>query len=248
MPRDRARRPGPPRSLAAPPPPELPKPDAIPGVIAAGQSWKVVWAWEGNNADGPLGNDDGTILFANNDAGNVLRLDPATGLASVAFDKLNTAGALSRSKNGALFVATRGLGGGIEQLEPSGGSLRHACSNRAPCLQLVVVHPHSLPCRRGPAGLAATSVAPVGNALVRVEVSGGIARVTLDSPENRNALSVRLVEDLHTALDRALQDDVRVVVLDHVPPAFCAGADVKEFRKVDSPILYRQDRVHNHWH
>ena len=103
---------------AAPPPPELPKPDAIPGVIAAGQSWKVVWAWEGNNADGPLGNDDGTILFANNDAGNVLRLDPATGLASVAFDKLNTAGALSRSKNGALFVATRGLGGGIEQLEP----------------------------------------------------------------------------------------------------------------------------------
>jgi len=74
----------------------------------------------------------------------------------------------------------------------------------------------------------ASSVGDVGNALVRVEVTRGIARVTLDSPENRNALSVRLVEDLHTALDRALQDDVRVLVLDHVPPAFCAGADLRE--------------------
>jgi gluconolactonase len=105
-------------NTAAPPAPELPTPDAIPGVIGAGQKWKVVWAWEGNNVDGPIPGDNGTVLFANNDAGNVMKLDPATGLATIAFDKLNTAGALSRSKNGALFVATRGLGGGIEQLEP----------------------------------------------------------------------------------------------------------------------------------
>jgi len=64
--------------------------------------------------------------------------------------------------------------------------------------------------------------------LVRVEVAGGIATVTLDSPDNRNALSTRLVADLGAALDRAQQDDVRVIVLDHVPPAFCAGADLKE--------------------
>ena len=68
-------------------PPEwapLPASPAIPGVIAAGQSWKVVWSWEGNNADGPIAGDNGTLLFANNDASNVMQIDPATGLATVA--------------------------------------------------------------------------------------------------------------------------------------------------------------------
>jgi sugar lactone lactonase YvrE len=96
----------------------LPLPEAIPSVIAAGQTWKVVWSWEGNNADGPITGPNGSLLFANNDASNVMQLDPATGLATVLFDKTNTGGAVSRSKNGALFLAVRGLGGGIEQLEP----------------------------------------------------------------------------------------------------------------------------------
>jgi len=103
---------------SVPPVPAMPTSTAIPGVIAAGQTWEVVWAWEGNNADGPIAGDDGTLLFANNDAGNVMRMDPATGLATVIYDDGNTAGAVSRSKNGALFLATRGLGTGIEQLEP----------------------------------------------------------------------------------------------------------------------------------
>lgn len=107
-------------SESAPPPaPALPPPSAaIPGVIAAGQTWNVVWSWEGNNVDGIIAGDDGTMLFANNDASDVMRLDPATGLASVIYRDTNTGGALSRSKNGALFLAVRGLGAGIEQLEP----------------------------------------------------------------------------------------------------------------------------------
>jgi len=108
-----------PAANAAPPPaPALPTSTEIPGVIAAGQTWKVVWAWEGNNADGPIAGDDGTVLFANNDASNVMKLDPATGLASVIFTDTNTGGALSRSKNGALFLAARGLNSGVMQLEP----------------------------------------------------------------------------------------------------------------------------------
>ena len=47
-----------------------------------------------------------------------MQLDPATGLARIVYDKVNTGGAVSRSKNGALFVAERGLHAGIEQLEP----------------------------------------------------------------------------------------------------------------------------------
>ena len=101
-----------------PEPPALPASTAIPGVIAAGQTWKVVWQWEGNNADGPIAGDNGTLLFANNDASNVMRLDPATGLATIIHKDTNTGGALSRSKNGALFLAARGLNGGIMQLEP----------------------------------------------------------------------------------------------------------------------------------
>jgi gluconolactonase len=104
---------------ATPPEPPTSAPStAIPGVIAAGQTWQVVWSWEGNNADGIIAGDGGTMLFANNDASNVMQLDPATGLAAIIHDDVNTGGAVSRSKNGALFVVSRGLGASILQLEP----------------------------------------------------------------------------------------------------------------------------------
>jgi enoyl-CoA hydratase len=64
--------------------------------------------------------------------------------------------------------------------------------------------------------------------LVHCTVDGGVATITLDSPANRNALSRQLVADLAAALDRAEQPDVRAVVLTHVAPVFCAGADLKE--------------------
>jgi sugar lactone lactonase YvrE len=105
-------------AAATPPDPVLPPTASIPGVLQALESWKVVWSWQGNNVDGPIAGENGTLLFANNDAGTVIQFDPSTGLAKIAYDKVNTAGAVSRSKNGALFVATRGMGGGIEQLEP----------------------------------------------------------------------------------------------------------------------------------
>ncbi|HEY5412377.1 MAG TPA: SMP-30/gluconolactonase/LRE family protein [Caulobacteraceae bacterium] len=105
--------------MTQPPPLEFPPPSAaIPGVIAAGQSWKTVWAWEGNNVDGPIAWANGSILVGNNDAGNVMRIDPATGRAKILYTS-NTAGAVSRSKNGALFVAERGLPEAIVRLEPS---------------------------------------------------------------------------------------------------------------------------------
>jgi enoyl-CoA hydratase/carnithine racemase len=68
----------------------------------------------------------------------------------------------------------------------------------------------------------------MGDQPVRCEVSRGVATITLDSPSNRNALSSALVAGLHTALDRAEQPDVRVIILGHAPPVFCAGADLKE--------------------
>jgi enoyl-CoA hydratase len=56
-----------------------------------------------------------------------------------------------------------------------------------------------------------------------------IATVTLDSPENRNALSSALVGELREHLQAAADDtDVRAVVLTHTGATFCAGADLKE--------------------
>ena len=68
---------------------------------------------------------------------------------------------------------------------------------------------------------------------VHVAVADGVATITLDSPANRNALSKALVADLNAALDTAEAADgsVRAIVLTHTPPAFCAGADLKERRE-----------------
>ena len=64
--------------------------------------------------------------------------------------------------------------------------------------------------------------------LVHFSKLEGVATITLDSPSNRNALSRALLEQLHAALDMTEQPGVRVVVLAHTPPVFCAGADLIE--------------------
>jgi methylglutaconyl-CoA hydratase len=69
--------------------------------------------------------------------------------------------------------------------------------------------------------------------LVHYTVDGtngpGVATITLDSPGNRNALSAQLRRELRDHLATALGDDaVRVIVLDHTGPVFCAGMDLKE--------------------
>ncbi|MEY4761225.1 MAG: hypothetical protein RLZZ200_1081 [Pseudomonadota bacterium] len=149
----------------APPAPELPRPDAIPGVLASGQAWRVVWAWEGNNADGPIAAENGTLLFANNDAGNVMQLEPATGLARILFDHANTPGAVSRNKKGELFLAVRGLGSGVEQLEPK----RRLFADK--------VDGESLDCSGG----TVNDIAAADNGSVYVSVSGsGVFRATAD--------------------------------------------------------------------
>lgn len=68
----------------------------------------------------------------------------------------------------------------------------------------------------------------MGNEPVKLNIDGGVATITLDSPQNRNALSQALVAGLNDALERACVPTVRVIVLTHTPPAFCAGADLKE--------------------
>ncbi len=62
---------------------------------------------------------------------------------------------------------------------------------------------------------------------VRVEVSDGVALVTLDGPERLNAFSPVTATELGAAYRRCDEDDgIRVVVLTGAGRAFCAGADL----------------------
>ncbi|MGH8938990.1 MAG: enoyl-CoA hydratase-related protein [Actinomycetes bacterium] len=70
--------------------------------------------------------------------------------------------------------------------------------------------------------------------LVHRNVDNGVATITLDSPANRNALSARLRRELRDHLAATAADpSVRVVVLSHTGPVFCAGMDLKESRGAD---------------
>jgi methylglutaconyl-CoA hydratase len=65
--------------------------------------------------------------------------------------------------------------------------------------------------------------------LVQVSQEAGITRLTLDSPHNRNALSLGLMRELLAALASCEADGhTRVVLLDHTGPVFCSGADLSE--------------------
>ena len=63
---------------------------------------------------------------------------------------------------------------------------------------------------------------------VLCEISGGVATVTLNQPDSRNAMTPALLDGLGASIDAAASDDsVRVIVLTNEGPAFSAGADLK---------------------
>jgi enoyl-CoA hydratase/carnithine racemase len=65
--------------------------------------------------------------------------------------------------------------------------------------------------------------------LVHHDVTEALATITLDSPHNRNALSRRLVGELHAALETAEADPaVKVVLIRQAGKVFCSGADLSE--------------------
>jgi methylglutaconyl-CoA hydratase len=56
---------------------------------------------------------------------------------------------------------------------------------------------------------------------------GGVATITMNRPEKRNAISTQMIEDLLEALNVAQSDVfVRVVILTGAGKAFCAGMDL----------------------
>jgi enoyl-CoA hydratase len=64
---------------------------------------------------------------------------------------------------------------------------------------------------------------------LRYGVEGGVATLTLDRPEARNALNRAMCDDIVAAAAAARADaGVRLVAIRGSGPVFCAGADLKE--------------------
>ncbi len=70
------------------------------------------------------------------------------------------------------------------------------------------------------------------------EVSGGVATITLNRPQQRNALSAQMLAELVDALERVRDDDAaRALVLRGAgEKVFCAGADLGGFA-ADAPLV-----------
>ena len=69
--------------------------------------------------------------------------------------------------------------------------------------------------------------------VVLLESADGIARITLNRPEKRNALNSELIEALKDALRRAAETgEVRAIVLSGAGSDFCSGADLSALQKI----------------
>jgi enoyl-CoA hydratase/carnithine racemase len=84
---------------------------------------------------------------------------------------------------------------------------------------------------------------------LRVSIEDKVCALTLDRPDQRNALSLQISSELRMAfLDADANPDVSVITLTGAGSVFCAGADLKEARSYDDAQgsyrgpLQRQER------
>ena len=87
---------------------------------------------------------------------------------------------------------------------------------------------------------ASVAVSTISAQAVLVEREGVSARITLNRPEKRNALSLELMEELTGALESAASETtVRAIVIAGAGPAFSAGHDLGEMVGRDLPFYQR---------
>ena len=77
---------------------------------------------------------------------------------------------------------------------------------------------------------------------ITFDTRGGIGRLTLNRPERLNAMTNRMVVEVHDCL-RAVAErkDVRVLVLTGAGRGFCPGADLKHFAAGEADVEIRSE-------
>ncbi|MGQ0752183.1 MAG: enoyl-CoA hydratase-related protein, partial [Betaproteobacteria bacterium] len=75
-------------------------------------------------------------------------------------------------------------------------------------------------------------------ALCERQDAAGVATLTLNRPQQYNALTLGLIQELEAKLAAIVDDEsVRVVVIAGAGKAFCAGHDLKELRARENPAF-----------
>ena len=72
---------------------------------------------------------------------------------------------------------------------------------------------------------------------LQLSFESGVATITLNRPEKRNAVSFALVEEMLGAFDEIEQSSARVVILTGAGKAFCAGLDLDELKGLAGKTL-----------
>jgi enoyl-CoA hydratase len=73
---------------------------------------------------------------------------------------------------------------------------------------------------------------------VLTEVTDGVAVITINRPEARNAVNGEVARGIAAAVDESeARNDVRVLVLTGAGGTFCAGMDLKGFLAGDAPVV-----------
>ena len=90
--------------------------------------------------------------------------------------------------------------------------------------------------------------APAGFTQLAYREDGPVARITLERPEVRNALSIRLSEELRRAIDAVRESrSLRLLVIDGAGDTFCAGDDITEMNRWGSANdIMRRVRGYQH--
>ncbi|MDQ3322166.1 MAG: enoyl-CoA hydratase-related protein [Acidobacteriota bacterium] len=65
---------------------------------------------------------------------------------------------------------------------------------------------------------------------VKYELNENVAVITMNRPDALNALSLQLTKDLRAAIERAIDDKARAIILTGEGRAFCSGGDLREMR------------------
>jgi methylglutaconyl-CoA hydratase len=65
---------------------------------------------------------------------------------------------------------------------------------------------------------------------IQLAYEGGIATITLNRPEKRNAISFELIDDLLRAFDEVSKSDAIMLVLTGAGKAFCSGMDLDNLK------------------
>jgi enoyl-CoA hydratase len=82
---------------------------------------------------------------------------------------------------------------------------------------------------------------------LRLEVEDGVALVTLDAPQRRNALSLDLVESIVAVFDELEGNgDTGAVIITGAPPAFCAGASLGHLGRAAQSHSGRENEDRDH--